>query len=178
MDIRESEEEDNGNIYKVEREAFGTEIEPNLVMELLDDSSARPFLSLIALNGKETIGHLLFTSANIEGEQDDISISILGPLAVLPDHQRKGIGKKLVERGLNILKERGVDLVFVAGHPEYYPKFGFSPAGKLGFEAPYPIPEKDADAWMVLDLRSGLIGNVSGKISCADALDKPMYWEE
>jgi predicted N-acetyltransferase YhbS len=69
-------------------------------------------------------------------------------------------------------------MVFVAGHPEYYPKFGFSPAAKKGFDAPYTIPDKDAEAWMVIELKSGLFGNISGKIICADALDKPEYWRD
>ena len=64
------------------------------------------------------------------------------------------------------------------GHPWYYPRHGFTPAGILGFEAPFPIPEKDADAWMVQELRSGIIGTVSGKVVCCDALNKPEHWRE
>jgi predicted N-acetyltransferase YhbS len=72
----------------------------------------------------------------------------------------------------------GVELVFVLGHPGYYPRFGFKPAGVLGFEAPYPIPEKHADAWMVRELRAGIIGSVRGKVVCADTLSRPEYWRE
>jgi putative acetyltransferase len=71
-----------------------------------------------------------------------------------------------------------VDLVFVLGNPEYYPSFGFKPAGNLGFDEPYPIPEKNADAWMVQALRPGAIGTIGGKIICADKLNKPEYWRE
>ncbi len=62
------------------------------------------------------------------------------------------------------------------GHPEYYPPYGFKPAGHLGFEAPYPIPDEHAGAWMVQTLRSGVIGTVSGKVICADALNKLEHW--
>ena len=96
----------------------------------------------------------------------------------MPDIQKQGIGGRLIERGLQLLSRSGVDLVFVLGHPEYYPRYGFKPAGHLGFEAPYPIPDEHADAWMVQALRPGVIGSVSGKVICADALNKLEYWRE
>ena len=72
----------------------------------------------------------------------------------------------------------GVDLVFVLGHPGYYPRHGFRTAGVLGFDAPYPIPAKDADAWMVQELRPGFIGKIKGPVACAAALDHPEHWRE
>jgi putative acetyltransferase len=99
-------------------------------------------------------------------------------LAVVPDAQNQAIGGKLIGRGLDLLRESGVDLVFVLGHPEYYPRHGFKPAGRLAFEAPYPIPDKNANAWMVQALRPDVIGSVSGKMICADALNKPELWRE
>jgi putative acetyltransferase len=96
----------------------------------------------------------------------------------VPDAQKQGIGGKLIRQGLELLSVSRVDLVFVLGHPEYYPRFGFTPAGRLGFEAPYPIPDKHANAWMVQALRPGVIDTASGKVICADALNKPEYWRE
>jgi putative acetyltransferase len=71
-----------------------------------------------------------------------------------------------------------VELVFVLGHPDYYPRHGFVPAGVLGFEATYAIEEKNAGAWMVQELRPGVIGAVNGRIVCADVLDRPEHWRE
>jgi putative acetyltransferase len=76
------------------------------------------------------------------------------------------------------LSESGVDLVFVLGYPEYYLRHGFKTAGILSFDAPYPIPEEHADAWMVQELRSGVIGSVSGKVQCSDVLNQPEHWHE
>ena len=90
----------------------------------------------------------------------------------------EGVGGLLIREGLKRLSEAGVDLVFVLGHPGYYPKHGFQTAGVLGFEAPYPIPEKDAGAWMVQELRSGVIGRVSGTVQCCDVLNQPQHWRE
>jgi putative acetyltransferase len=121
----------------------------------------------------------LFTKISLAGERGNTSAAILAPLAVLPDFQNQGIGGRLIDKGLKLLSESGVELVFVLGHPEYYPKHGFKqPAGALGFEAPYPIPDEHADAWMVQELRPNVIGNVSGKVVCANALQKPEHWRE
>jgi putative acetyltransferase len=148
------------------------------VRALLNDHSAKPLLSLIALNNDRAVGHILFTTARISGTQDTASMVILAPLAIVPDAQKHGIGGKLIEKGLELLSKSGVDLVFVLGHPDYYPRYGFKPAGHLGFEAPYPIPDEHADAWMVQALRSDVIGTVNGKVICADALNNPEHWRE
>lgn len=55
---------------------------------------------------------------------------------------------------------------------------GFSPAALLGFQAPYPIPNEHADAWMVQPLRPDVIGSVTGKVICSDELNKPEHWRE
>jgi putative acetyltransferase len=178
MKIREVKGLDFNDVLKVEKEAFGYDKEAILVKDLLSDPSAKPLYSLIALNNEIAVGHILFTSARLEGTPNGASMSLLAPLAVIPDFQKQGVGSMLIERGLQHLTNAGVDLVFVLGHPGYYPRYGFKPAGVQGFEAPYPIPEEHANAWMVQELRPGVIGSVSGKVICADMLNKPEHWRE
>ena len=178
LHIREAVETDLNDVLLIERLAFGYDKEAKLVRDLLHDPSARPLLSLLALKNDRAVGHILFTTARLSGIQDTASIVILAPLAIVPDAQKQGIGGKLIEQGLELLSKSGVDLVFVLGHPEYYPRYGFKPAGHLGFEAPYPIPDEHADAWMVQALRSDVIGTVNGKIICANALNNPEHWRE
>ncbi|MGB5748929.1 MAG: N-acetyltransferase [Desulfobacterales bacterium] len=178
MKIREATDSDLNDVLLVEKEAFGYDKESNLVKDLLGDPSASPFFSLLAFNDDRAVGHVLFTAARLEDTQNGVFISILAPLAVIPDLQKQGVGGQLIERGLQHLANSGVDLVFVLGHPDYYPRYGFKPAGVEGFEAPYPIPEKHANAWMVQELRPGVIGSVSGKVRCADMLNKPEHWRE
>ncbi len=177
MEIREAKKSDLNEVLSVEELAFGYDKEAKLVSDLLCDESAKPTLSLLAFDGEKAIGHILFTKVLLNGD-NDTSMSILAPLAVLPENQKQGVGGKLIEKGLEILKESGVDLVFVLGHPEYYPKFGFNPAGEKGFEAPYHIPPECAEAWMVQELRPGVIGSVKGKVQCSDELNKPEHWRE
>jgi putative acetyltransferase len=96
----------------------------------------------------------------------------------MPHSQKTGVGTALAEKGMLVLSDAGAQLVFVLGHPAYYPRFGFSPAGELGFEATYPILEKNAGAWMVKALAPHIIGKYSGKVICADTMNRPEYWAE
>ena len=149
-----------------------------LVTALLDDPSAQPRLSLLTDEGDHPLGHILFTRVTISGHEQSVIASLLCPLAVAPDAQSRGIGGALVKAGLERLKQMGVDLVFVLGHPGYYPRFGFIPAGQFGLHAPYPIEKKNAGAWMVQALQPGLLGRIEGKLNCADSLQNPEYWQE
>lgn len=178
MIIKKATNSDLKNVLHIETEAFGHSKESNLVNSLLNDDSAKPLLSLLAIDDDAAVGHILFTKVRITRNEDALSAMILAPLAILPDAQGKGVGGKLIEEGLKQLSESKVDLVFVLGHPEYYPRFGFKPAGAQGFEAPYPIPAKNASAWMVQELKPGIIDNFSGKIVCADTLNEPEHWRE
>jgi putative acetyltransferase len=177
MIIRIAQEADLEEVLFVEREAFGSDEESNLARDLLADESAKPALSILAYQNDQAVGHILFTKAWLE-PQVNLSISLLAPLAVIPGAQNQGIGGQLIQQGLKILTDRGIDLVFVLGHPTYYPRFGFNPAGKLGFEATFPIPDKNADAWMVKALKPGLIDQYNGKVICADAMNRSEYWVE
>lgn len=176
--IKKATNPDLNDVLRIETEAFGNSKEAKLVNDLLTDDSAKPLLSLLAVDDDEAIGHILFTRVRITGREDLLSAMILAPLAILPDAQGKGVGGELVKEGLRQLSESKIDLVFVLGHPGYYPRFGFRPAGVLGFDAPYPIPAKDAAAWMVQELKPGIIGSFSGRIICADTLNRPEHWRE
>jgi len=178
MEIRETLDSDLNDVLFVEHLAFGNDKEAELVRELLYDKSAKPILSLLAYKDCRPVGHILFTTARLEKTPKAALMAILAPLAVVPDVQKQGIGGKLIERGLQLLLKSAVELVFVLGHPGYYPRHGFKPAGHLGFEAPYPIPDEHADCWMVQALKPGVIGSVRGRVICADALNKPEHWRE
>ena len=177
MEIRNAQSKELDLVIAVARAAFGGDEEVRLVRDLLDDPSARPCLSLLAFEEDRAVGHILFSRAAVTGTPE-LSASILAPLAVAPEAQRQGIGGELIRQGLELLAKSSVDLVFVLGHPEYYPRHGFQPAGRLGFAAPYPIPEKNSAAWMVQELRPQVIGAYSGMVVCAQQLDRPEYWRE
>jgi putative acetyltransferase len=180
VQIRLSRDHDRDAILAVHRSAFGDDEGPliaSLVEEMLDDPTGEPNLSLIAELNDAIVGHVLFSSAEIEPSKHS-SARILAPLAVTRDYHDQGIGSHLVQDGFQRLSEAGVELVFVLGYPDYYSRFGFVPAGALGFQAPYPILPKNADAWMVHELTPGAIARHEGTIRCSKALDHAKYWQE
>ena len=178
MNIRETTDADLDDILSVERAAFSTHKEADITKDMLTDPTAKPLLSLLTYIEAQPVGHILFTNAHLLRSRRKVAVSFLAPLAVIPKFQRQGIGGALIMKGLELLLKSGVDLVFVVGHPKYYPRHGFAPASKLGFEPTYPIPAEVADAWMVQELHPGVIGFISGKMVCCDALNKPEMWRE
>ncbi len=157
MIIRKEKASDCPAIRKVNDLAFGREVEGQLVDALREEGAV--ILSLVAVEGEEIVGHLLFSPVTIEGEGEKHEVVALAPLAVLPSHQKKGIGKRLTEEGLKQLKEIGIPAVIVFGHPEYYPAFGFLPAREFGLTCEYP---EAGDAFMALELEPGWLADKKG----------------
>ncbi len=181
MKIRVATESDRNEILNIHRQAFGDEKGPviaKLVDDLLDDETARPVLSLVAVDDGKLVGHILYTKAIITQTEEVVSAQILAPLAILPVAQKRGIGQALINEGLKQLQASGTELVFVLGHPTYYPRCGFAPAGVRGFEAPYPIPEEHSAAWMIQELNGNVIGRINGKVQCSEVLNEPQHWRE
>ena len=178
--IRKTNSKDFNDIMLVEERAFGHKKEAQLTADLLNDKTAEPVLSLLAFNGKEAIGHIIFTRVYINDmNTQQPLIHILAPLAVIPEYQKQGVGGLLIKEGLRRLKKMGTELVFVLGHMEYYPKFGFIPdAKKIGFVAPYPIPDEFANAWMVQSLNTKGFVIDNGNVICSNELNKPEHWRE
>lgn len=93
-------------------------------------------------------------------------------MAVLPEYQRQGIGSALVNKGIEILRERGCPFIIVLGHPEYYPRFGFMQASTRGLTCQWDsVPD---EAFMLLVLDSDKMNNVSGIASYRYEFDEAM----
>lgn len=181
VEMRQGIQSDLQAISTLVMSAFGVSEGPEIVQPIGDvsaDVTAQPILSLVAAANGSIVGHVLFSKARLKSPGQGVSAAILAPLAVHPDFQSRGIGGQLVAEGLRQLSGCGVDLVFVLGHPAYYSRFGFSAAGVRGFEAPYRIPQKNTEAWMVRELRPGIIGSTGGQVTCAASLADPKYWRE
>ena len=158
--IRSEEHKDQNAIHEINRQAFETEAEANLVDALRGVEQA--FISLVAEEDGKLIGHILFTPVFVGGGFDGTKYMGLAPVAVLPEYQNRGAGSQLVRAGLQACREIGTELVFVLGHPTYYPRFGFQPVAPLG------LHYQDAQAdpfFFVLELAPGALEGVSGTVS-------------
>ena len=111
ISIVETGEKDLKDIYAVQEQAFGYEKEAILTLELLEDKTARPCLSLLAYLEEEPIGHILFTRVYIEDRSNTPLAHILAPLAVKPVFQKQGVGGKLIRSGLEKLKQMDSKIV-------------------------------------------------------------------
>jgi len=180
IQIRKATIEDFNDVMLVEELAFGHEKEAQLTADLINDETAEPILSLLAYSKDKAVGHILFTRVYINKmDANQPMLHILAPLAVVPEFQKHGIGGLLINEGCRMLREMGSEMVFVLGHMDYYPKYGFIPdAKKNGYEAPYPIPEEFANAWMVQPLNNKGFDIDTGKVLCANQLNKPEHWRE
>lgn len=178
--IRETAIEDFDAIMEVEKLAFGYDKEAKLVAQLLSDETAKPFVSLLAFDSEQAIGHILFTRAYFSDKKEKSPMMhILAPLAVKPAYQRQGIGGMLINEGLRLLQAMGSELVFVLGHKEYYPKYGFTThAAHLGYLPPYPMPEENEVYWMVQPIGQVGYGIGTGTVNCCEELNRPEHWRD
>jgi putative acetyltransferase len=176
MRTRDAGEDDLPAILNIHRSAFDRDDEAALVRQLLQDETAQPLVSCVAEVGGALVGHGLFTAMHLTQPASPVRCAILAPLAVLPEHQRQGVGRALIEAGCHCLQQRQTELVFVLGDPAYYMRCGFQPAVPLGLQAPYRItPEA---AWMVRALMPEVLGHVRGTVACARSLQPQAYWQE
>ena len=171
LTIREEEIKDYNEVEKVVEESFKTaefsdKDEHNLVRRLRKSSEFVKELSLIAEDENKILGYVLLTKALIKGESTSYETLALAPLAVLPEYQKSGIGKNLMNKAIERARELGYKSIVVLGHENYYPKFGFEKASKYGVKAPFEVPD---EAYMILELLPGGLNGVSGIVEYSKA---------
>jgi putative acetyltransferase len=168
--IRSETKADYEGIREVNFLAFGhKENEAKLVEAIRNSPFFIPELSIVAVNDSlEVIGHILFSEITLETEKGPISTLGLAPMSVKTGYQHKGIGSNLVVKGIDACKNLGYKHVIVLGHPQFYPRFGFIPAESFGITSPFPVP---SDVFMVLELESGSLNGLQGKVKYPPAFD-------
>lgn len=156
--IRPARPDDMDAITALSDEAFGLAFKSNeesrVIRQLHADGDS--LVSLVAVADDESIvGHIEFFRIVIDGEP---LAAGLGPMSAKPGMQKSGIGSYLVRTGLEELDDLGETLVFVLGHTDYYPRFGFTVEAAKPFTAPWSGPH-----FMALRLTEG--GPTSGTLT-------------
>ena len=155
--IRCEEAADEPAVRTVNESAFGRPDEADLVNGLRKEGVV--ILSLVAEMRKQVVGHVLFSRIWIDRPDASLAAVALAPIAVLPDHQRNGIGGRLIRSGLDSLRNQGERIAIVLGHPDYYPRFGFSTEKARLIASPFP-----PDAFMAVELSINALGGIRGKV--------------
>ncbi len=160
IQIRPETKKDIAKIRNVNAAAFDTKAEANIVDSLRKSSS--PLISLVAESDGMIVGHILYSPVKLSGNNANLKIASLAPVAVLPERQNQGIGSALVEAGLRRCQSCGYKAVFVLGHPDYYPRFGFVPASRFGIKSEYDVPD---EVFLVKELEKGALFEYRGVIT-------------
>ena len=155
--VRPEQEGDAPEIAAVHVASFDDASESELVARLRGSDAWVPELSLIVQQDEAIVAHALFTK--LEGDDPERPMLALGPVAVLPDYQRKGVGMALVRMGLSRARQLGYTAVVAVGPPVFMANCGFRPAAPRGLEIAMDVPD---ESFVVAELRAG--GIVPGPV--------------
>jgi putative acetyltransferase len=134
--VRPEAPDDREASVEVERAAFGQPLEAQIVEAVRDEPGS---FALVAELEGELVGHVQMSRATVgQGE-----VLALGPIGVLPVHQRHGIGTALVAAALTEAGRRDACAVILLGDPAYYRSRGFEAASGLGWRNPFLAQSED-----------------------------------
>ena len=143
----------------------------NLTYDIIISTNAQDLYGFVATENEQIIGSIFFTRLTFES---GINAFLLSPVAIHTNYQGKGIGQKLVNFGINHLKENRVSIVFTYGDLNFYSKVGFKliteKIAKSPFKLTYP------EGWLAQSLVSDEIEPIIGNSYCVEAFNKPEIW--
>jgi putative acetyltransferase len=134
IEIREERSDDVAAVREVNRRAFGQDQESNIVDALRTNGGA--LLSLVGTVNGQVAEHIMYSPLTVAENVHGVA---LGPMAVVPEYQRRGIGTKLIEPGNRKIKDADYPFIIVVGHAQYYPRFGSRPAIEYGIKWEWDI---------------------------------------
>jgi putative acetyltransferase len=132
--VRAETPDDHDTIRRIVDEAFGDTITSKIVDGIRASDRFVPELSLVAVSEEQSLGHVI--SSYVDVVPGTSRVLQVGPLAVVPSHQRQGIGTALMQETIRIADELGEPLLLIEGSPQYYGRFGFTRADAVGIEPP------------------------------------------
>ncbi len=149
------------------------QIVSTLAINLLSEETSPKTISLVAEAGGAVVGHIAFSPVTVNNNKSWKGY-ILAPLGVKPEYQKRQIGSKLIESGMERLSKMGVNVLFVYGDPKYYGKFGFNADLASGYPPPYEL--QHPFGWQAIILNEGVFIGSTVKISCVEPLKDAELW--
>jgi putative acetyltransferase len=143
--VRAETPDDHDTIRRIVDEAFDDTITSKIVDGIRASDRFVPDLSLVAVSEGQALGHVI--SSYVDVVPGSRRVLQIGPLAVVPSHQRRGVGTTLMHETIRIADERGEPLLLIEGNPAYYGRFGFTRADEHGIEMP---PESHGPQYFLL----------------------------
>lgn len=160
-------------ISRVHRQAFGDAEGPEVAQLAEAFLALSDTISISAKRDSQIVGNVLFTPFVFQ-DHPTAKCFLLAPCGVCPDHQGQGVGRELMERGIEHLTSIHADAVFVLGVPDFYPRYGFVPTDK---QTPYPELLTMPISWMELELKPGSATALDGKTIAAAPIMEPGLWD-
>jgi putative acetyltransferase len=176
MNIRMATNQDRDDVQRVHLCAFlegEREIVSKLAINLLSEKTTPQTISLVAETDGAIVGHIAFSPVIIDNNEI-FQGYILAPLGLKPDYQKRRIGSKLIEYGMQQLSVMGVNVVFVYGDPKYYSRFGFSADVAHQYTTPYKL--QYPFGWQAIMLDKCDIEKPTVAITCVTSLCDPKLW--
>ena len=149
------------------------QIVSTLAVNLLSEETSPKTISLVAEADDAVVGHIAFSPVTVNNNKSWKGY-ILAPLGVKPEYQKRRIGSRLIESGMERLSKMGVNVLFVYGDPKYYGKFGFNADLASGYSPPYEL--QYPFGWLAITLNEGVFTELTVKISCVDPLKDAALW--
>lgn len=146
----------------------GYDGEAELVAAIRQDPSYQAYLEVVAVENEQVVGTGLLSDITISNDTTTTSGVALAPLAVLPDHQKRGIGKKILTKLEQRARIAGYAYISVLGWPDYYSQFSYRPADQFDIQAPFDVP---SDSYLIKPLTPTSLSGVTGTVQYLPAFN-------
>ena len=168
--IRNETDKDYRETEIMTREAFWDLYKPGcdehfVLHNLRKSESFVSELDFVAIHESNIVGNIIYSKAGIDGNENN-GILCMGPLSVMPQYQKKGIGSQLLLHSLDSARKMDFKAVVIFGNPDYYHRFGFRNAAEYNITTSEGV---NFEAFMVLELKQDSLKGISGRFTADDA---------
>jgi predicted N-acetyltransferase YhbS len=160
---------------RINRSKINCPIEHYMVHMLRKKDGIMELNFVAEINGR-IVGHIIFSNAYIiQPNGKNVKVLNFGPISVLPELQRKGIGSKLMKYSIDAARKLGYGAILFFGHPDFYPRFGFTEAKNYGIT---DCNGENYPAFMAMELKANYLKNKIGKFIEADIYNDDLNYNQ